>query len=445
MKFKEDSKVFDGAFASMNLFGTILPLEFGGARKETLACRDTAWFGTTLCCSPVYEVTGPDAPAFLASISTNKANFAEMAPGTSKHMLMCNERGYMIADGVCMCREAGVYRTYWLAPVLTYILEGAKAQGTDVTGTWITDEYFFQVDGPKSLEIMEDATKTNLHDLKFARNKQVQVAGTPMTIHRLGMSGCLAYEMHGAEEDAEAAYTAILASVEKFGGVKQGFRNYVVLNHTPAGYPNQFQHFAYDLYSGDPAFAGFAKQNCAPQIVYGSAEAEPGIMNVTPFDIGWGGCVNLDHDFVGKDALIAAKDSHRQAVTLEWDADDVADVFRSQFQGRGEEPYEPIEAYHDAYNGAAAPGIYGCLVQADGKTIGHAAGRCYDFYDQRMLSLAFIDPAYAVEGRELSVIWGKPNSRQKTIRAKVAPYPYFDGEWRNETCDVDKMVPPFKG
>jgi len=63
----------------------------------------------------------------------------------------------------------------------------------------------------------------------------------------------------------------------------------------------------------------------------------------------------------------------------------------------------------------------------------------------RTFSLAFIDPAYAEEGTELTVIWGPSTFRQKEIRATVAQFPYYQGEWRNETCDVNELVPPFEG
>jgi hypothetical protein len=33
--------------------------------------------------------------------------------------------------------------------------------GLDVQGTWVIDEYFFQLDGPKSLEILEIRVRTS--------------------------------------------------------------------------------------------------------------------------------------------------------------------------------------------------------------------------------------------------------------------------------------------
>lgn len=439
MVFDKKSAIFNGAYATVNIFGTELPLEYSGARSECLAARETAYLGVALNTTPVYDVYGPDAAKLFNRICVNK-DFSVMKPGTSKHALMCNSKGQMIADGVVMYREDGSYRTYWLAPVLQYFVESSNL---NVNGKYCQDEYFFQIDGPKSLEILEKATQIDLHDIKFARNKKVKICGTDMVVHRLGMSGALAYEVHGAAADAEGAYVKLREVVEEFGGKPQGFRNYIILNHTPAGYPNQFQHFAYAYYNDDPGLAEFTKQYGFPQVISGSAAENREAYHVTPYDIGWGYLVNLDHDFLGKEALVTAKEKQaKKVVTLEWNADDVADVFASQLRGTGVEHYDPIEGYHDFYNPGFDNCIRGDYVIADGKKIGIATGRTISFYERHMISLAFIEADYAMEGNEVIVLWGQSGRPQKEIRAKIAQFPYYNGEYRNETFDTEKIPHP---
>lgn len=439
MKISRDSTIFKGAYAIYNMFGSDVPLEYSGARSEYLASRETAWLGVTLCNSPVYDISGPDAAKLLNKVCVNR-DFGALKPGTSKHALMCNDKGQLIADGVVIYKGDNVYRTYWLAPAIQYYVMTSEM---DVKGEYRDDEYFFQLDGPKSLEILEKATQTDLHDIKFAKNKNVKICGTDMVVHRLGMSGALAYEVHGAAENAEVAYSKIREVLEEFGGKPLGFRNYIILNHTPAGYPNQFQHFTYALYNGDPGFAEFAKKYCIPQFGTGSAIGEQEAFFVTPYDIGWGYLVNFDHDFIGKEALAKIKENPpRKPVTIEWNTEDVGDIFMSQFRGRDVKPYDPIESYHDAYNGSSVCPTRGDYVLADGKKIGLAAGRTYAFYEQRMISLAFIDKEYAIEGKELKVLWGRPEYPQKEIRVTVAPFPYYNGEYRNETFDVENIPHP---
>src|SRR3546814_16249309 len=57
-----------------------------------------------------------------------------------------------------------------------------------------------------------------------------------------------------------------------------------------------------------------------------------------------------------------------------------------------------------------------------------------------MLSLAYITPAHAVEGTEVSVLWGAPGSAQRLIRATVTRFPY-NPVMRNDETDVDQDFP----
>jgi len=316
--------------------------------------------------------------------------------------------------------------------------------GMDVHGEWVLNEFFFQIDGPKSLEIMEKASQCDLHDLKFAQNKHITIAGIETSIHRLGMSGCLAYEMHGDINDAETVFSAIVEAGEEFGIRKLGFEQYCH-NHTQGGYPNQWIHFWYPWHSGNKAMSDYIKAcpysydgfNIYPYL--GSASYDPENSFVTPFDVDWDYLISYDHDFIGKEALLAiSKNPPRKVVTLEWNADDVAQVFASQFRGNGVEPTDNIIGDGDC----SLDGFVISKVLAEGKMIGVASGRLHDYYHRRMISLGFISREYALEGKELTVVWGTKPEAQMEIRATVAQFPYYNEEYRNETFDVEKIPHP---
>jgi len=38
-------------------------------------------------------------------------------------------------------------------------------------------------------------------------------------------------------------------------------------------------------------------------------------------------------------------------------------------------------------------------------------------------------------------LWENPGRVQKEIRATVELFPYYNGEYRNETCGVKKLIP----
>jgi len=348
----------------------------------------------------------------------------------------------MLADGVLFRVDEKTYRTYWLAPVLSYYVD---TLGMDVQGNWITDDFFFQIDGPKSLEIMEKVSQCNLHDLKFAQNKMIKVAGIDTRIHRLGMSGCLAYEMHGDRKDAETVFDAIVEAGRELGLRKLGSPQYC-RNHTQGGYPNQWIHYWYPWHSSGEGLSQHVNQcmnnnilaalNTYPYPFFGSASDDPQNAFLTPYDVDWASRIDYNHDFVGKEALLEIKKNPpRKVVTLEWNAEDIGTVFASQFLGTDVEPADEIITIGD---GGDAPFVMSKVI-ADGKMIGMTSGRTRDYYYRKMLSLAFIKKEYAVEGSELIVIWGAPGTPQKEIRAKIARFPYYNEEYRNETFDVKKI------
>ena len=149
--------------------------------------------------------------------------------------------------------------------------------------------------------------------------------------------------------------------------------------------------------------------------------------------------IHLDHDFVGREACekAAADPGTRKVVTFEWNADDVADVFASQFRGEEVEPYKPIESPSDVEFWMSPFVHHDYVVDADGNKIGTSFGRQNACYFRHMISIGCIDPAFAEEGTEVYVLWGNPGQRQKKIRAKIARYPY-NNVMRSDATDMSK-------
>lgn len=434
--FTPDSPIFEGSNVQTNIGFGWVPAEYTTTREEFMASREAASIGFVLSNSPVYDVSGPDAVELLNSVCVNK-DFGLLEQGSSKHVVICNDDGYMIADGVLLKVADQHFRTYWLAPVLAFFVDTSDL---DVTGTWIQDEYFFQIDGPKSKAAIEKATGADLSDLKFAQNKVIDLAGAPATVHRLGMSGSLAYEVHGPSTHAREAYRVLRAEVEALGGKPQGFWNYSLVNHTVAGYPNQVIHFLNPFNHSWPELTEYL-ENLIPFDIglHGSAADDPTNAWRTPYDVKWGYLVNFDHEFPGKAALQKIKEegSSLTTVTLEWNADDIGTAYTAQFRGKDAVVYDkmsnnPVIASADYHAGRMRLDH----VLKDGAKVGFAAGRTPAFLEGTMISLAFVDKDVAVEGNELTVLWGDVDHPQIEIRATVARFPYYNGELRNEKLDV---------
>lgn len=426
--------------------GLLIPYEYTGVRNEIAAYRDSAWIGTTLMISPVYDVIGPDAAEFLSSICVN--DFATQGMETIRHAVICNDEGQLLTDGVVLRIDEERFRTYWLNPPIDFLLAASDldVRSEDLTG----QEYFIQIAGERSLEILEDALRADLHDLRFARHRLVaSELGCEVRVVRLGMSGNLAYEIHGPMSDYARVYDAVWASGRRFGARKLGMHAYNLFNHTEAGFPNIHLHYPLPWFESGEELAGYLRER--PQLgsynlnrhLTGSVGDDLTSRFVTPYDLGWGRLVRFTHEFRGRAALERiAQDPLRTVAILEWDADDVGAAFADMIRP-GDLPCDDISRPCDLTlleNSALLRTEYRAdRVLLHGEDVGIATGRIISYNYGVMISLGFIRPDLAVEGTELTVLWGTPGTRQREIRVRVARYPYNGDMVRNEDRDVSEI------
>jgi vanillate/3-O-methylgallate O-demethylase len=148
---------------------------------------------------------------------------------------------------------------------------------------------------------------------------------------------------------------------------------------------------------------------------------------LTPYDLGYGRFVDLDHDFVGREALqeVAAY-PRREKVTLVWNGEDVSRIFSSLFEDGDTPKYIDLPLSNYAT-------LQYDKVSKDGETVGVSTYTGYSYNERAMLSLACIDIEHSEPDTEVTVVWGeeeggtsKPTVErhvQTEIRATVAPAP----------------------
>ena len=416
-------------------FPFAVPYEYTGWRDETMAWKKTCYLHGNLNPSPTYRIKGPDALKFLSDTCVN--GFSNFPIGTGKHAIMCNEEGLVMMDGVLLRLGKDDFITYWLAPYIAYALMKGNynAVGEDLT----MQVFLFQVAGPRSLEVLEAATGDDLHDIRFMHHRLSSIDGMKVNVLRMGMAGTLAYELHGQVGDARPVYRAILKAGEPFGIRRLGMHAYM-MNHTEDGFPQAYYHFPYP-WAEDKGFAEFlAKIGGAIGFdanFAGSMGTDIRLRYRNPVELGWAGMIKFDHDFVGRKALEKeVANPRRKMVTLLWNAEDIIDVYTSQFQPG--EPYHNMdEPNHFPYEHGPHT-FYADKVLKDGKLVGISSGRAYSYYYREILSLCSIDVAHSAIGTEVIVLWGDPGTRQKKIRATVSRFPYLN-ENRNQDVDVSKI------
>lgn len=408
--------------------GQFAELEFTGWRDEGIAKHETATVANYLSpAMPVITVSGPDAMKFFEDHLVN--SFKKFPIGSAKHAIMCNDKGEMIMQGILYRLGEEEFETQCLM-TLPYFLE-RDGGPYDLTYEDVTSERFMmQMSGKYALAIIEELCGENLHDLRYCHLTNVTIDGRPIRIYRFGMTGSIGYEVSGNVEDANHIYQRILEVGNKYGIRRMGARSYI-MNHTPGGFLQYGCHYLNAIMDDEEYQETMNKLmgeenggiNGFAQPLAGSYDGPYQALFANPVEWGCGNVVKFDHEFPGR-AVLEEKAAHptKQMVTLDWNPEDLADIYLSQF--RDEEPYQPMDLPCDKFALGEMCLNADKVLNDEGELIGISTHRTQDAYYRKMLSLCAIDIDYAQIGTEVHIVWGEPGTRQKLVRATVARYPY---------------------
>jgi vanillate/3-O-methylgallate O-demethylase len=253
------------------------------------------------------------------------------------------------------------------------------------------------------------------------------LSSNPITARSAGAPGQDGYEFIGPWEHATAVKDALLSVGEKFGLVHVGALAYASASVESGWVPSPVPA----IYS-DPELAGYR----AWLPLFGIEGQRP--LNgsffseniedyyVSPWELGYGRSISFNHDFIGREALAAAKETApRTKVTLVLDPADVRSVLGDTVlgdTGQGDD-----HGYYLTYarHRVEVPGT------------GELAGLTHQTATLdtagTVLALTLISKEHATPGTEVTVTWGEhPGSGTDPdadlgfpkIRATVAPAPY---------------------
>jgi glycine cleavage system aminomethyltransferase T len=434
------------------------PNVYPGVQPEYTNWRDEqrAWQKTCVLFNQSYHmadlaVEGPDALKMLAHLAFN--SFKNYEPNRAKQFAPVSHDGYIIGDVILFYLAPGKFNLVGRAPALEWVQFHAATGGYDVKveldQRWAlrTDGrrkvYRFQLQGPNAMKVMDKALGKAAPELKFFHMADVKIAGKTLKAFRHGMAGQPGYEIFGPWEDYGAVHEALVRAGEEFGLRLVGGRAYSS-NALESGWiPSPLPA----VYSGEkmkPYRKWLTAKSYEAGASLGGSFVSKNIEDYyfTPWDIGYGGFVKFDHDFVGREALEKrAHDKHRKKVTLALNNDDVTRVFGSIFnrQVRGKFLEFPSAVY------SMHPFD---LVLSGSKPAGVSTWIGYSQNEGKMLTLAVLEAEYAEPGNEVTLIWGEPNGGtskptvephvQSEIRAVVSPAPFVEvvrssyapGGWR---------------
>lgn len=381
------------------------------------ACR--SWFETSYIHGGISgnecTISGPDAQRLLNYASINDC--MNWKVGTCKHLVMCDEEGYITNHALFMRDSEDTFRT---TAGIDFAFLCLNDDSYDVQVS-MRGVFVFQFSGPKSLTILEKLLRKDMHDLKFLQNRTVEIPGLatqPIEISRIGMSGTLAYELRGAAEDGPAVYAAALEAGQPLGLKRLGWRSYHI-NHTYGGFPQ----LACSFQSSLEADEAFKKISIQPFVATGSVDpADIKARFRTPGELGWMWMAKFNHEFRGRAAVEAeAANPKRTIVSLEWNKEDLVDIYASQFT---DEPYKYMEM--PGAEQEPAGGHVDYIRDASGNVVGLASNPAYSSWYHTVISESVVDIELAEEGTELFIDWGDFGGKIKRVRATVTRYPYID-------------------
>ena len=143
------------------------------------------------------QISGPDAARLLEHVYP--VPIASLKPGRSRYVLMLDERGYVIDDGmVCRDSETRFTLTYTSGGSTfaeLWLRDWAESLSADVRILNQTMSVSaINITGPRATELMARAGVTM--PPAFLHHTDAEVAGVPCRIFRLSFTGEVSYELH---------------------------------------------------------------------------------------------------------------------------------------------------------------------------------------------------------------------------------------------------------
>ncbi|MCX6502998.1 MAG: aminomethyl transferase family protein [Microbacterium sp.] len=366
---------------------------------------------------------GRDALRLLGDVSAN--DLSTFAIGQAKQFIPVAYDGNIITDGILLREGEESFVLSGVPAAQNWVAFHAARGGYDVEVEIDPDRSFtpgdprlfrLQVQGPAALALVERAFGGPLPATRFFHSTPVSLARARFRALRHGMAGQAGYEFIGAYADHDAVKAALVDAgadlrVALVGALAYS-TNGVESGWIPAPTPAIYADPRLADYRSSINVFGYEGQNP----LHGSFFSERiEDYYASPWEFGYGRSISLEHDFIGRDALAAARETAtRRKVTLEFDADDVAAVL-------GE-------------SGAFLNDYGRHRIEQSGQLVGITFQTARIAPLDRVLALSLVEAEQAIPGTRVEVVWGEhpgPDSAGgipdfPRIAATVRPAPYDD-------------------
>jgi aminomethyltransferase len=353
--------------------------------REYYAIRSAA---ALLDVSPLYKykVRGSDSERFLNRVLTRDVEKCDV--GQVMYGPWCDEAGKVIDDGTLQRLGEDSFRLTSGEPNLRWLTDNAT--GLRVT---IEDESettaALALQGPTSRDILKSVSDAELDELGFFRLTFARINDIPVTLSRTGYTGDLGYELWVEHQYALSLWDVLMQAGQDYGITPTG-----ILALDIARIEAGLLLIDVDYIPANRALIEARKSS--------------------PFELSLGWAVKLEHDFVGRDALLEEwrRGPAWKLVGLELEWESLERVY-AEF---GLPPQLPQVAWR-----TSVP------VYAKGKQIGYATSGCWSPTLKKYIALAHVQSAHAKPGAAVQMEITAEHQRKKAM-AKIVETPFFNPE-----------------
>lgn len=304
----------------------------------------------------VLDVKGRDAATFLDKVFVN--DIKNMKEGHALYTTMLNEDGKIIDDVIVFRLEENKFliSTLYIDKMIKWFdkfKDGCDLDYKDITSKLT----MFAIQGPKSKDLVNKIVDKDISSMKFFTIDENTVGDLVIMVARAGFTGELGYELYVESDKKDKLEEKIKTAGEEFGLV-----------------------------------------NITTDVIIGSLPGEKGYVlmsdleGTNPFEVGYGWTVHWDSNFIGKDALLKAKEDVKR------------DLFGFELEGEAE-----VEA--------------GDAVFCDGKEIGKVTKFTYGYTLEKFIGYCLIEKDLAVEGKVVEI-----KTKSGNAKAKLCDRVFYDKE-----------------
>ena len=355
---------------------------------EYVAVRNAAGILDT---SPLfkYRFSGAGAERFLAGVMARDPR--AMRPGDAQYTAWCDDRGFVVEDGVLLRHAADEFVLTAAEPNLAYFadLVGLRDEVAieDISDDWAV----LSLQGPRSRSLLAGHDK-GIARLGYFEHRKAKLGGHRVHVSRTGFTGDLGYEVWCRAEDALPVWDAVWTATRGHGVLPFGLQA-LYMTRIEAG-----------LLLLDVDFAN-------SRFAWTDAD------RATPVELGLGWMLrSLDDDrrFIGRDALrreVAGRTSRFRTTGIVVDR---RDWNRVHDEAGLVPPMDHTPVQDEMF-----------LYDDDGAQVGYATSFMYSPVLQRHIGIARVPLASAAPGSRVNLEI-PVNHRYVHVAAETTRLPHFN-------------------